>query len=72
MYAIVDADGAFDSAGPRTSWIYESHETAEAAIRRARRMRQVQVIRCEEPKGSSIYADAVGRIYQSVWRKGDG
>ena len=70
MYAIVDANGAFDSAGWNKSIVHESHQTAEAAIRSARRQRQVQVIRCNIPKGGIVYEDAVGRTFERVWRKG--
>lgn len=71
MYAIVDADGAFDSAGRGKSYVHGSYPDRERAISAARRQRQVQVIACNEPKGSVVYADAVGVVYPSVWRRGD-
>ena len=65
-YAIVDAEGAFDSAGRGKSWVHRVYDTSEAAIKAAKRMRQVQVICGALQKGDLVYQDALGHVYPRI------
>lgn len=66
-YAIVDAEGAFDSAGVNKSYVHASFHEKNEAIKAAKRMRQVQIIQgADLHKGEIVYGDAIGRVYPRV------
>lgn len=68
QYAIVDAEGSFDSAGKNKSWVYGAYSDIDEAIRAAKRMRQVQIIRGggNFEKGELVHHDAIGSTYERV------
>ena len=62
QYAVIDADGYFDS---NRALVYSTHRTREAALK-ASRAPNVQVIEGEFKKGEYVYGDTIGRIHARV------